>query len=132
MNQQQQQQQRIRSVSPHPHEANEQIRRIIWGGGTCKSGTTNEADQIQNKQVDNNSSQPEPKPKTTTRVNFQKGFLVGYSGGVDHVAIIEVLQHDVANTTKKKNKKKTFGILVPAPSETWFRGMSVEGSFRRA
>ena len=63
---------RIRSVSPHPHEANEQIRRFIWGGGKGKSGTTNEAHQIQNKQVDN-SSQPGPKPKTT-RVDFQKGF----------------------------------------------------------
>ena len=30
---------RIRLVSLHPHEANEQIRRIIWRGGECKSGT---------------------------------------------------------------------------------------------
>ena len=33
--------------------------------------------QIQNKQVDN-SSQPGPNQKTTTRVVFQKGFLVGW------------------------------------------------------
>ena len=59
---------RLRSVSPHPHEANEQIRRFIWGGGKCKSGTANEAHQIQNKQVDNSKSGP--KPKTTTRVYF--------------------------------------------------------------
>ena len=50
--------------------------------------------QIQNKQVDN--SQLGPKPKTTTRVDFQEGFLKGGSDGVDHVAI-EVLQQDVAN-----------------------------------
>ena len=62
---------------PHPHETNEQIRRIILEGGKGKSGTTNEAHQIQNKQVDS-SSQPGPKPKTTTRVDFQKGFLVGW------------------------------------------------------
>ena len=67
---------RIGSVSRHPHEANEQIRRFIWEGGKWKSGTTNEAHQIQNKQVDN-SSQPEPKPKTRRRVDFQKRFLVG-------------------------------------------------------
>ena len=66
---------RIRSVSPHLHEANEQIRQLIWGERECKSGMTNEAHQIQNKQVDN-SSQPGPKPKTTTSVDFQKGFLV--------------------------------------------------------
>ena len=86
---------RKRSASSHPHEANEQIRRFIWGGGGCKSATTTEAHQIQNKQLDN-SSQPRPKPKTTIRVDFQKGFLYGGSDGVDHVAI-EVLQHDVAN-----------------------------------
>ena len=57
----------IRSVSPRPHEANEQIRRFIWREGKCKSDTTNEAHQIQNKQVDN--SKPRPKPKIT-RVDF--------------------------------------------------------------
>ena len=61
----------------------------------CKSGTTNGAHQIQSKQVDN-SSQPGPKPKTTTSVDFQKGFLVGGSDGIDHVAI-EVLQYDAAD-----------------------------------
>ena len=50
---------------------------LFAGGGGCKSGTTNEAHQIQNKQVEN-SSQPGPKPKTTTIVDFQKGFLVGW------------------------------------------------------
>ena len=59
----------------------------LFEGGKCKSGTTNEAHKIQNKQVE---------PKTTTRVDFQNGFLWGGSDGVDHDAI-EVLQHDVAN-----------------------------------
>ncbi|CAN0438516.1 unnamed protein product, partial [Ascophyllum nodosum] len=86
---------RIRSVSPHPHETNEQIRRFLWGERKCKSGTINEAHQIQIKQVDK-YSQPGRKPKTTTSVDFQKGFLWGGSDGVDHVAV-KVLQHDVAN-----------------------------------
>ena len=62
----------------------------VWGI-QGQRGTPN------SKQAVGNSSQPEPKPKNTTRrVDFQKGFLWGGSDGVDHVAI-EVLQHDVAN-----------------------------------
>ena len=51
-----------------------------------------------NKLTTATSQDQSQKQQQETRVDFQKGFLVGWGGsdGVDHVAI-EVLQHDVAN-----------------------------------
>ena len=76
--------------SQKPQQERVRVLQPARFGYTGANG--NEAHQIQNKQVDN-SSLDQTKPKTQ---DFKKGFHVGGSDGVDHVAR-EVLQHGVAN-----------------------------------
>ena len=61
---------------------------------------------IQNKQVDNNSSQPGPKPKTTTRVRVLQSARFGYTGANGNEAH-QIQNKQVDNISLYQTKPKT-------------------------
>ena len=55
--------------------------------------------------------------------------LAGGKVSVDHSSFTTAISiHEGRKATKKY---KSVALLVPSPSENWFRGMSVGGFFRR-
>ena len=74
---------------------------VPWTAGQGR----NEAQQIQNKQVDN-SSQPGPKPKTTTRVRVLQPARFGYTGANGNEAR-QIQNKQVDNSSLDQTKSKT-------------------------
>ena len=54
---------RIRSVSPHPHEANEQIRRFIWGEGNVRAARPTKHTKFKTNKLTTVSQDQSQKPQ---------------------------------------------------------------------